>query len=209
MIKHHEFERALEVLLENVDAIASTWDKPEQGKAYSLIAYTFFLMHDYNKSNVYYELQLSIAKEIKDLTGEADALHGLGNNHGRVGDFEKATEYLDQELVALSKLGDIFGQGRVCSVMGDVLLAQDGREKEAIEMFRKASGILETCDDPEGLSQVLCQLGEAYTRIEAWNDAITALEQSISISASIDFELDRNKRQSQAYQVLGQTCLEQ
>jgi len=67
LIKYKEFERALEVLLENVDAIESTWDKPEQCKAYSRIGYTFFEMHDYNKSNVNYELQLSIAKEIKDL----------------------------------------------------------------------------------------------------------------------------------------------
>jgi len=153
---------------------------------------------------------LSVAnKEIKDLTGEADALYGLGNSHGRVGDYEKAMKYLERELVALSELGNIFGQGRAYSVMGDVLLAQDGREKEAIEMFQKASGILETCGDPEGMGRVLCNLGEAYTRIEAWDDAITALKQSISIAESIDFEGKRNERQSQAYQVLGQTYLEQ
>jgi len=153
---------------------------------------------------------LSVAnKEIKDLTGEADALYGLGNSHGRVGDYEKAMKYLERELVALSELGNIFGQGRAYSVMGDVLLAQDGREKEAIEMFQKASGILETCGDPEGMGRVLCNLGEAYTRIEAWDDAIAALEKSISISASIEFEGKRNERQSQACQVLGQTYLEQ
>jgi len=62
--------------------------------------------------------------------------------------------------------------------MGDALLAQDGREQEAVEMFQKAYGILETCDDPEGLSWTLCKLGKAFTRIEARDDAITALEES-------------------------------
>jgi len=62
--------------------------------------------------------------------------------------------------------------------------------------FQKAYGILETCDD------------EAFTRIEAWDDAITALAQSILISASVQFEVDRDKLQSQAHQVLGQTYLE-
>jgi len=180
--KQQEFGHALEVLQKHLDVIESAWDKLEQGKAYSLIGYTFFEMHDYNKSIVYYELQLSIAKQIKHMLLEYGALHGLGNNHGHLGDYEKAMEYLDQGLVALPELGDIFEQGRVCSVKGGVLLAQDGREKEAIEMFQKASGILETCDDPDDLSQVLCQLGEAYTRIEAWDDAITALDQSISIA---------------------------
>jgi len=213
LINHQEFGHALRspIIQNNLDVIESAWDKPEQGKAYCLIGYTFFEMHDYNKSIVYYELQLSIAKEIKDLALESDALHGLGDNHGRVGDYEKALKYLDQELVAVSKLGFIVEQGRTHSCMGDVLLAQDGREKEAIEMFQKASGIFETYNDTGEVSRVLCKLGEAYTRIEAWDDAITALEKSISISASIEFEVDRNELQDlrrndlqcHTYQVLG------
>ena len=71
-------------------------------------------------------------------------------------------------------------------------------------MFQKASGILETCDDQEGLSRVLCNIGIAYTRIEAWDDSITALKKSISIAASIEFEVTLNPK-SQAYQVLGWT----
>ena len=47
--KHQEFGHALEVLIENLDLIESAWEKTEQCKAYSLIAYTFFLMHEYNK----------------------------------------------------------------------------------------------------------------------------------------------------------------
>jgi len=35
----------------------------------------------------------------------------------------------------------------------------------------------------------LCKLGYAFPRIKAWDDAITALEQSISISASIECEV--------------------
>jgi len=133
----------------------STWDKDNQGKAYGMIADNHYGMYDYNKSNDYYERQLSIAKEIKDLTLEAEALHGLGGNHRRMGDYDKAMEYLEQGLIPLSETGYIVGQGRVYYIMGDVLLAQDGREKEAIEILQKASGILETCNDPEGLTQIL------------------------------------------------------
>jgi len=93
--------------------------------------------------------------------------------------------------------------------MGDVLLAQDGLEKEAIEMLQKARAIFETCDDPESLSRLLCKLGEAFTRIEAWDDAITALEKSISTAVSIESELIRKQVQAECNQVLGQTYLEQ
>jgi len=203
------YSHSLGVLQEHVDVIESTWDKDRQGKAYGMIADNHCGMYDYNTSNVYYERQLSIAKEIKDLTLEAEALHGLGGNHGHLGDYDKAMEYLDQGLVPLSELGDIFEQGRVYYVMGDVLLAQGGREKEAIEMLQKAYGILETCNHPDGLSQILCQLGEAFRGIEAWDDSITALEASISIAASIEYELYRNENNREAYQVLGHTYLEQ
>ena len=72
-----------------------------------MIGYNYLGMYDYNKSIVYYERQLPIAKEIKDLRLEAEALHGLADSHRRMGDCDKAMEYLDQELVALSELGDI------------------------------------------------------------------------------------------------------
>ena len=62
--------------------------------------------HDHNKSIVYHERQLSIAEEIKDLTLEAEALHGIGGNHRRMGDYHKAMEYLEHALVALSELED-------------------------------------------------------------------------------------------------------
>jgi len=42
-------------------------------------------MYDCNNSIVYYERQLSIAKEIEDLTLEANALRGLGYSHRRIG----------------------------------------------------------------------------------------------------------------------------
>jgi tetratricopeptide (TPR) repeat protein len=207
--RHKEYGRALEVLEDHLDVIESTWDKPRQCAAYGMIACNYLGMYDYNKSIVHYERQLSIAEDIKDAALEAEALYGLGYNHGRVCDCDKAMEWLEQGLVPLSDTGDIVGQGRIYYVMGVVLLAQDGREQEAIEMLQKANGILETCDDPEGMSFILCKLGEAYTRIVAWDDAIKALEKGISIAVSIEFQFKSNELQSQANQLLGQTYLEQ
>jgi len=207
--RHHEFGRELEVLQEHLDVIESTWDKPKQAHAYGQLGYIFVEMYDYNKSNVYFERELSIAKEMKDLKLEANALRGLGDNHRRMGNYDKAMEFLEQGLVPLSETGDIVGQGRVYSCMGEVLLAQDGREQEAIEIFLKAYGILETCDGPKSLGWILCKLGEAFRAIEAWDDAITALEKSISISAYIELEVIRNELQSELHQVLGRTYLEQ
>ena len=113
-----------------------------------------------------------------DIKLEANALYGLGYNHRRMGNYDKAMEFLEQGLVPLSDTGNILGQGRFYYVMGEVLLDQNGRAQEAIEMLQHAYGILETCDDPEGPSLTLGTLGEAYTRIEARDDAIIALRKA-------------------------------
>jgi len=211
--RHKEFGRALEVLDEHLDVIESTWDKPNQAKAYGMIADNHRGMYAYNISIVHYERQLAIAKEIKDTTLSAQALQGLGYNYQRMGDYEKAMMYFELRLLARSDyLKRALGRndlGKAYSCVGGVLLAQDGREQEAIEMFQKASGILETCDEPEELSWTLCKLGKSFRGIEAWDDAITALEKSISTSASIEFQVERKELQSEANQVLGRTYLEQ
>jgi len=80
-------------------------------------AFNFVQVQDHNKSIVYHERQLSVAKEIKDLTLESDALHGLGYSYGRVGNYEKSMECLEQGLLGLSELGNIRDQGRVYSVI--------------------------------------------------------------------------------------------
>jgi len=203
------YSQSLEVLEEHLDVIESTWDTPKQAQAYGMIADNYLGGSDYNTSNVYFQRELSIAKEMKDLKLEAEALHGLGYNHGHAGDYEKAMEYLEQGLLPLSELGAILEQGRVYSAMGVVLLAQDGREKETIEILQKAHAILESCNDPEATSFVLCKLGEAFRGIEAWDDSITALEESISMAEFIEFDVKRNENHKEAYQVLGQTYLEQ
>jgi len=58
------------------------------------------------KSNVYCERQLSIAKETNNVESEASALNRLGLNYGRIGDYGKATAYLEQALVIESERGD-------------------------------------------------------------------------------------------------------
>jgi len=118
-----------------------------------MIADCYRGMYDYNKSIVYFKRQLSIAEKIEHPALEAEALHGLGYNHRRMGEYEKSMEYLEQGLGHLNELGYILiDQGDFYSCMGVVLLAQDGREKEAIEILQKANAILEKCNHSESLS---------------------------------------------------------
>jgi len=203
-----ESSRAREILEEHVDVIDSSWDKSMQGPAHDMLAVLTEANNDWTKSNVYYERQLAIAKDINDLKLEAKALNGLGSNYGKLGEFGIAVGYLEQQLAIVSDMGDSVAEARAHFAMGNVLLAQGGREKEAIQMLQKARGISETSDDKKSLSWTLCKLGEAFRGIEAWDESIAALENSILIAESIEVEGKQNCK-IKANQVLGQTYLEQ
>ena len=69
-----------------------------------MIARIYRKNNEFAKSNVYCERQLSIAKETNNVESEASALHVLGDNYGRMGDYGKAMAYLGQVLVTVSEL---------------------------------------------------------------------------------------------------------
>ena len=93
------------------------------------------------KSNVYFEHQLSIAKETNNVGSAFSTLHGLRQNYGHMGDDGNAMTYLDQTLVIESEGGDDRERMTYCS-MGAMLVAQEGRKNEAILMFQNMLGCL-------------------------------------------------------------------
>jgi len=203
--------RALTILGEYLDVIERTWGEPMKSRALIMIAALYSRKNDFSKSIFYLERQLPIAKEIKkkDLALEGSALNGLGHNYVRMGEFGIAMDYFEQALAIACQLGDRNNLGMTYADMGDLFLAQAGREMEAIEMFQKACRTLKEGSDAASLSQTFRPLGEAYTKIEAWDDAIASLEKSISIAESIEEESIVNLLKAQANQALGKTYLEQ
>jgi len=92
--------------------------------------------------------------------------------------------------------------------MGDVLVAQEGREKEAILIFQKCVGLFEEGNASDALARVLVKLGQAYRSIGAWDDAIAYLEKGLSLTESIEDERLSNESKAAAKQFLGNTYLE-
>jgi len=103
---HHENSHALEILEHHLDTIERSWGKREQCKAYDNIASLYNGKNDCAKSNIYCERHLSIAKEANSAESEDSALHRLGHNYGRMGEYGNAMEYLEQALVIEFERGD-------------------------------------------------------------------------------------------------------
>ena len=202
---HHENSRALTILEEHLEAIESSWKKREQCRAYEIIAFLYCRKNDFAKSNVYFERQLPIVKETKNLESEFKALNGIGHNYGCMSDYGNAMAYLDQALVIESELGGD-SIGTTFCTSGDVLVAHEGREEEAILMFQKCVGLFAECN--EDLIRLFLRLGHAYTQIKAWDEAIAYLEKSISIADSLEDERRGNQLKAGAKQDLGNTYLE-
>ena len=202
---NHETSRSLTILEEHLDNIERSWEKPEQCRAYEFIAAHYRAKTDYAKSNVYFERQLPIAKETKNVDLEASALYGLGRNYVSMSDYDKAMAYLEQALV-IARQGERIGM--TYTAMGDVLVAQEGREKEGILMFQTCVGLLEEGNQSKALIEVILKLGRAYTQIEAWDDAIATLEKGFSIAESIGDERLGHQSKAAAKQSLGKTYLE-
>ena len=208
--KNNEDSRALEILEEHLEAIDRSWGKLEQCKAYDIVSPLYYKKNDFAKSNVYCERHLSIAKETNNAESEADALGGLGINYLRMGEYDNAMAYFGQALVIDTERGDD-SIGMTYFYMGTVLVAQGGREKEAILMFQKCVGLFQKGNVT--IMQSFLKLGQAYTKIEAWDEAIASLEESISSTDSIAdeklvYNSLGNQRNFLVKQSLGNTYLE-
>ena len=140
------------------------------------------------------------------MESEALALNVIGHNYGRMGDYGNAMTYMEQALVIESERGE--DSIRTYSAMGDVLAAQEGREKEVILMFQKCVGLFGEGDASEAFIRVFFKLGDAYTTIGAWDDAIAYLEKVLSITESIEDERFGNKMKATAKEDLGKVYLE-
>ena len=207
IVNNDESSRSLTILEEYLETIERSWNKHEQYRAYHMIAGLYRGKDHFAKSNMYFERQLSIAKETKLVELEYLALHGLGHNYGRMGDYDNAMVCLEQALVIQSERGDD-RIGMTYTAMGDVLVAQEGREKEAILMFQKSVGLFEEGNVSEALIRLFLKLGNAYRSIGAWDDAIASLEKGLSIADSIEDASLGSRLNAIAKKSLGNVYLE-
>jgi len=217
LIEHVKIDNAIEILEYNLDASKCMWDLSTQAQGNVKLAVLSTSKNDYNNSILFCQKSLPIAREAEDLVAQSAALDCLGKNYALLGEYENAMEFLKEALAIANMNGWCFFQASAFSSMGDVLVAQGGREQEAIEMYQQACGNLTETDsnlseiDTEKslLSTILCKLGELHKDIGAWDDAIEVLTQSISVVESVENGTYRGQFVGQANQVMGVTYLEQ
>jgi len=75
-------------------------------------------------------------------------------------------------------------------------------------VINRSLGLFEEGNTSEALIWLFLKLGQAYTQIKAWDDAIASLEKGLSIAESIEDERIGNELKAIAKQAMGKVYLE-
>jgi tetratricopeptide (TPR) repeat protein len=115
-----------------------------------------------------------------DQPGEAEALHGLGTVHLRLGRHEQAADLLHQALALFRQIGDHVGQARALGNLGTAQ-ARLGRYRSAGRHYRQALTLYQHAGDRVGEASVLDNLGSVEERLGRYDSAADHHEQALTL----------------------------
>jgi len=120
------------------------------------------------------------ARRSGDRAGEAQALHGLGTVHLRLGRHEQAADQLHQALVLFRQTGDRVGQARA---LGNLGTAEQrlGRYRPAGDHYRQALALYRQAGDQVGEASVQDNLGSVEERLGRYGPAAEHHRQALTL----------------------------
>lgn len=105
------FEAAVQVGTEDLKTLSAI---------YSQLGNAYFYLHEYTKALEYHHHDLTLARTIGDLLGEAKASGNLGNTLKVLGNFEEAIVCCQRHLDISRELNDKVGEARALYNLGNV-----------------------------------------------------------------------------------------
>jgi tetratricopeptide (TPR) repeat protein len=141
----------------------------------------FFWVHshraDWVQAN---KIALGVARQIGDLTAQAQAHNDLGAVYYRQGRYDQALVRLNESLIIRRELGDRTGQALSLGNLGNVYQWQ-GRYKEALACLQESLAIRRSMADRWGQAHSLGNLGIVYERQTRHGPALACLRESVAI----------------------------
>lgn len=115
----------------------------------------------YDEAGVWFARALEDGRRNGDLRAQAQALHGIGQARRLADRLDEASDSFRQALALREAIGYVRGAAltRVC--LGDIAL-QQGRAREAVDLFTRARADLLAVPDPYDAARALAFLGRAY-----------------------------------------------
>ncbi len=132
----------------------------------------------------FYDQALSKARELKDRTGEATTLQGMGIVYRNTGKPQKALELINQALAIFQVTGNKSGEAGALQSIG-ILYSVLGQPQKALEVYNQALLICQASGDKRREANVLNGIGVVYFSTGQPQKALEFFTQSLPIFQAI------------------------
>lgn len=138
--------------------------------------------HDWHQAIASYSTGLRLAESTPDLkTSVHRLLYNMGMAHLELGDWERASEYLNKSLESAQACRNTSGAATSHNGLGN-LYSRIGDSAASIASYRNSLACLDQSEERFRKAQVLSNLGICYGDTQAWEESNSALSQSLEIS---------------------------
>ena len=160
------------------------WYKTIKKDVYHSLGNKYLCVGDYKKALKYYQLFLSIAKDVGDKRKQAHAYQDFGIVYHHLGDLKKAEEYYQQGLSIAKDAGDHVEQARAYGHLGNIHCAV-GNFKTAMEYCQQSLSIAKYAGDKRMQGHAYGNLALIHFRLGGLEKAIEHHQQSLSIAKDV------------------------
>uniref|UniRef100_A0A8C2PUT0 G protein signaling modulator 1b n=1 Tax=Cyprinus carpio TaxID=7962 RepID=A0A8C2PUT0_CYPCA len=123
------------------------------------------------RATAFYEMNLSLVKELGDRAAQGRAFGNLGNTHYLLGNFVEAIKFHRERLSIAKEFGDKAAERRAYSNLGNALIFL-GQFNAATEYYRKTLQLSRQLKDQVMEAQACFSLGNTYTLLQEYERAI-------------------------------------
>ncbi|KAG9281602.1 G-protein-signaling modulator 1-like [Astyanax mexicanus] len=123
------------------------------------------------RATAFYEMNLSLVKELGDRAAQGRAFGNLGNTHYLLGNFVEAIKFHRERLSIAKEFGDKAAERRAYSNLGNALIFL-GQFNSATEYYRKTLQLSRQLKDQVMEAQACYSLGNTYTLLQQYDRTI-------------------------------------
>lgn len=180
-----QYQKSIEHFLSAMDMHEKTDDKEGMAWASLGTARLFKLLGLYEKSMQYIETALGLYREIEQKTGKSNGvtlcLNELGGIYQKMGNYERALEYVKMVLEINVRNKNLYGQASNHMSLG-VIFLEKGQNELAGENLQKALFLKEQVGDSIDLAALNRNLAEVELRKNNFSKALSHLHKSLEFA---------------------------
>lgn len=181
-----DYKNAMDLYLKSKDIFEKhkLYNK-DYGHLLHYIGSVFKRQKDYDKALEYYEQELKLAHDLKDLSVEAEALYLCASMYGHKGDLEKELEYCGKSLKLFEETGSASGvalmKGNIAGIYADM-----GDIPKAMEYTKSAMTYYEKEGDGEKMAWSYSALGNYQSDLGHYAQAMQWYKKALQTTETFD-----------------------